>query len=361
MTSAELIFDLIAQNTTDLVCIHDLDNTIRFATPSSNTILGYSPEELSGKKLTDFLSNDFINEMDFNTLRRFFDHPGSRIRYQVKHREGRLLWLETTFTKVGEKGLDEFEILSSTRDITESVHLMDDLMAALAKEHELSKFKSNLYSIASHEFKTPLAVIQANIEMLKVKSDRGLLDMALDSMEEEIDKLNAMIADMLQLKKLTTGRTAINPIEIDVVKLIREVVETDLRKAYPKFKVNMKFNEEAETTIKGDLSLIRYVFSNLLGNACKFSDKKHIVDISVERGDETVSISIKDYGIGIPEEDMPFIFRSFYRARNVGNISGTGVGLSIVKEFVDLHHGNITIDSKEKKGTTFFIDLPVKM
>lgn len=94
------VFQLIATHTTDLVCLHDADNTIRFATPSSMRVLGYKAETLVGRKLTDFLSEDFINEMDFTTLMRFFDQPGTRIRYQINHGEGRLRWLETTYTEL---------------------------------------------------------------------------------------------------------------------------------------------------------------------------------------------------------------------------------------------------------------------
>ncbi|MGB0178223.1 MAG: histidine kinase dimerization/phospho-acceptor domain-containing protein, partial [Owenweeksia sp.] len=236
MTAFDKVFELIAEHTTDLVCIHDAENTIRFATPSSKVILGYEPQEIIGKKLTDFLSADFIDEMDFTTLRRFFDHPEARIRYQVEHGEGRLRWLETTFTYFGKDPQKDYSLLTSTRDITESVHLTDDLMEALSKEQEISRFKSNLYSIASHEFKTPLAVIQANIEMLRIKRSEKILENSLGSIEEEVDRLNTMIADMLELKKLTTGQTTFRPELMDIVELTEEVLEQNVSKAFPDMK-----------------------------------------------------------------------------------------------------------------------------
>ena len=166
------VHKLIAQHTTDLVCVHDAENTIRFATDSSKQILGYHADEIVGKKLTDFLAPEFISEMDFSTLRRFFENPGTRLRYQIKHKENRLRWLESTFVHLDEEN-EKWSLLSSTRDITESVHLTDDLMSALASEQKFSQFKANLYSVTSHEFKTPLAVIMANIEMLKIKKSES--------------------------------------------------------------------------------------------------------------------------------------------------------------------------------------------
>lgn len=357
MAVRDRIYELISIHTTDLVCIHDSENTIRFATPSSKSIMGYDANFLIGKKLTDFLSQDFVDEIDFTTLIKFFDHPGSRIRYQILHGENRLRWLETTFTNIGDNPKEDYSILSSTRDITESVHLTDDLMNALGKEQELSRFKSNLYSVASHEFKTPLAVIQANIEMLKVKNSEKILKASLSSMEEEIDRLNSMIADMLELKKLTSGRTTFNPTEVDLKELIEDIAANDTKKAYPESNVIIKASKRSSVII-GDYSLLRYIFSNLLNNAGKFSLENHEIDVNIKVSDESILVSVKDHGVGVPAEEQELIFNSFYRAHNAGNFQGTGVGLSIVKEFVDLHKGAISLKSKINQGTTFFVSLP---
>ncbi len=359
MVATDRVFRLIAEHTTDLVCVHDGDNTIRFATPSSKGILGFESHELIGKKLTDFLAPEFISEMDFTTLKRFFDTPGTRLRYQIRHKENRLRWLESTFTPI-DTGGDTYTLLSSTRDITESVHLTDDLMNALTSEQKFSRFKANLYSVTSHEFKTPLAVIQANIEMLKVKKSEKLLNNALESMEEEIDRLTVMIADMLELKKLTTGKTSLKLEQVDLFAMLTELVEKDCQKAFPKIKTTLKVHNDPVSII-GDYSLLRYVFSNLLTNACKFSDKKPQVRIDVHYQESQVKIAIKDFGIGIPQEDQTSIFASFFRAGNVSNIQGTGVGLSIVKEFVDLHKGKIDFVSKPGEGSTFFVQLPISI
>lgn len=360
MVASLRLYELIADNTTDLVCLHDSLNTIRYATPSAKVILGYNPSELEGKKLTDFLSEDFLNEMDFETLKRFFDNPGARIRYQVRHADRRLRWLETKFNNVNQPLSKEFHILSSTRDITESVHLTEDLMEALSNEQEVSSFKSNLYSVASHEFKTPLAVIQANIEMLKVKSSEKFLKIALLSMEEEIDKLNGMIADMLQLKKLAANETPFYPAELNLTQLLEEIIENDIKGVYPKIDVIMKLDKALKPVLlTGDYSLLRYVFGNIISNACKYSDKNTTVTINIKYKTNNWQVEVIDTGIGIPKEDQDTIFTSFFRASNVGNIAGTGVGLSIVKEFINKHHGDISFVSDLKKGTTFKVVLPI--
>lgn len=358
MVAFDRVFQLIAEHTSDLLCIHDAENTIRFATNSSKDILGHTSHEIIGKKLTDFLSESFIKEMDFNTLIRFFDHPGTRIRYQINHGDGRLRWLETTFNSIADDPQKDYSILSSTRDITESVNLTNDLMEALSKEQELSRFKSNLYSIASHEFKTPLAVIQANIEVIRVKRSEKVVDNAIGSMEEEVDRLNHMIGDMLELKKLTTGQTTFRPEKFYLKELLDEVIETNISKTYTGISVKRKIRGE-EKQILGDPTLIRFVVANLLSNACKFSKPKSSIEITVDYLPKEVRFAVKDYGIGIPEDEQLSVFKSFYRAKNAGNIQGTGVGLAIVKEFVDLHKGKVELSSTPNKGSTFIVCLPI--
>ena len=355
MFSSISVFQLIAMHTTDLVCLHDGDNSIRFATPSSADILGYPADHLLGKKLTDFLSEQFINEMDFNTLMRFFEQPGARIRYQIKHVTGKLRWLETTYTML-EPGMN-YRSLSTTRDITESVHLTDDLMQALSKEQELSKFKTNLYSIASHEFKTPLAIIQANIEMLKIKQSPKLLSSGLATMEEEVDRLNDMIMDMLELKRLTMGSRNFNTTEVDVKALISELFDM-YRNEEKNYNLELVVEGNDPYEIQADYSLMRYVFTNLIGNSIKFSKNSVQVKVLLNYQDSALEILVEDQGIGVPEDDQTKIFQSFYRGSNVGNISGTGVGLSIVSEFVNLHKGKIKLQSEVGHGSTFIITLP---
>lgn len=357
METFDRVFRLIAEHTSDLLCVHDAENTIRFATSSSENILGFTSHQIIGKKLTDFLSEDFIQQMDFNTLRRFFDHPGERIRYKINHGDGRLRWLETTFNSIGDDPQKDYSILSNTRDITESVNLTNELRDALSKEQELSRFKSNMYSVASHEFKTPLAVIQANVELLKLKKGEKVLHNAVGSIEEEVDRLNNMIGDMLELKKLTTGETSFRPELINLEEVLDEVLDLNISKTFPKIKVKRRIRGKS-LGLHGDPTLIRFVVANLLSNACKFSKANSDVEITIDYSFDEVRFAVKDEGIGIPENEQNSVFNSFYRAKNASNIQGTGVGLAIVKEFVDLHKGKVELSSTLGKGSTFIVSIP---
>ena len=356
MENRAAIYQIIAENTTDLVCIHTLDSVIQYATPSSVAILGLEPADVIGKNISDFAAEEFLKEMDMSTSSRFFNINNSKIRFQVKDVYGRLKWLETSFGEIKTIEGGEY-VLSSTRDITESAHLTDDLMQALNNEQEFSQFKSNLYSIASHEFKTPLAIIQANIEMLKIKRTEKLLNTALESMEEEVEHLVAMISDMLELKKLQGGRVSFRPSDFNICEMILEIIKNDCGKAYSEIKYDLNFVGEAQF-INADYSLIRYSLNNVLVNAAKYSGESSVVKVDVIDWNDGVRVEVQDFGIGIPEDEQSKIFQAFYRAQNVSNISGTGIGLSIVKEFIDLHKGSISFTSNKDNGTKFVIYIP---
>ena len=109
-----------------------------------------------------------------------------------------------------------------------------------------------------------------------------------------------------------------------------------------------------------DEKLLRYILNNLLSNAVKYSPGGGTVKFVVGRLPDRVEFTVRDHGIGIPEEDQARLFESFHRARNVGNISGTGLGLSIVKKAVDRHGGTIRVDSRAAAGTTFHVSIPIE-
>lgn len=352
--------ELIAKHTREMVCLHDGDHCIRFATASARQLLGYGPEHLIGRKLSDFLSENCKEEMDFSILKRFIDHPGGRICYQIQHCDGRLRWLETNFNKLNNSS-QQYSSISTTRDISDSLQLTQDLMDAFSKEQEINQFKTNLYSIASHEFKTPLAVIHANIEMLKLKQSPKLLENSLRTMEEEADRLNAMISDMLELRTMSLDQRISSTEPSSLLELIQEVAAEFTGKSGLQWQPKISIESTGqESPISLDYFLMRYVLVNLLGNAIKYSPKPAQVSVVLSFKVQYVNIAINDKGIGVPKEEQGKIFQPFYRAKNAGSVYGTGIGLFIAAEFIKLHNGSISLKSEVGQGSTFIISLPMK-
>jgi signal transduction histidine kinase len=164
--------------------------------------------------------------------------------------------------------------------------------------------------------------------------------------------------DVLQLARIQAGKNDFNPIETDLDEFCRDIV--DEFQSQPDTSHQLIYTcPEHPLLVMVDVKLMRKIIANLISNAIKYSPEKASVYIHVSRDSGGVSVSVRDEGIGIPEEDQKHLFEAFHRGVNVGTISGTGLGLSIAKQSVDLHGGTITCESILGEGTTFAVTLPI--
>lgn len=221
--------------------------------------------------------------------------------------------------------------------------------------------KDEFISIASHELKTPITSLKAYTQLLrslhKRKGDESYETFLL-KMEEQVNRLTDLIADLLDVTKIQSGKLMLRPENFDLCELINEVT------AEIQHTTNHKIIAKL-TKIKpiyADRNRIRQVIANLLTNAIKYSPETSLIVVSAKPGRHGVSISVKDEGIGIPEEKKDHVFERFYRVHeDKGNTyPGLGLGLYISKEIVTRHRGKIWVESKEHQGSTFSFILPYK-
>lgn len=352
---------IIASNTRDLVCIHAEDRSIVFCTDSVTELLGYTVDEITGRELFDFLADEFRADMNESLLSRMLYRDGMQVKVMLRKSDGSPIWLKTSWTDGTHiDALPDELSISVSSDITESVSLMEDLIDAWSQEKEINDLRSNLFSIASHEFKTPLAVIQMQLDILSgwVKQDNlgKRYDKVIDKVQTQIERFDAMITDVLRLRKMSSGQEPFNPKLV----VLKDVIDSEKDKMLDKYPGRDILVEElyGAKEVMVDERMIRYMMSNLLGNALKYSDNDKEVEIKLKYDEDGVFILVKDNGIGIPKQELHRIFQPFYRADNARNIEGTGVALSIIKEFVVMHQGDIQVESEENEGTTFIIRLP---
>ncbi len=354
---------LISSNTSDLFCLHRAeDKRIVFTTQSSQNLLGVNSQEMIGKLLTDFIAPEFKESLDAELLNKMLYKPRTPVKLMLFRQDGSRIWTRTKWTIAQISGSSSSDwLLSVTTDITESVGLMEDLTRAWSKEKEIHELRSSLFAIASHAFKTPLAVLQMQADMLNSWIEKDKLDSRYNrvcyNIEKQINRLNGIVSDIVQYRKTILGEEQMEPISLDIEMLGREIIQEALE-AYPNNSIDLELigiNKE----IRGDKRMLRYILSNLLENACKFSPNYERVKIVFDfKAKENLVIYIQDKGIGIPKEDITKLFKPFYRASNAVNIEGTGVALAIVKEFVILHYGHIKVESNLGKGTIFTLELP---
>ncbi|MFA7419313.1 MAG: PAS domain S-box protein [Melioribacteraceae bacterium] len=235
------------------------------------------------------------------------------------------------------------------------------LQEALSKEKELSNLKSRFISTASHEFRTPLTSVLTSTELIQRyynKWEKVKLDEHLDRIKRSVEYLTKLMDNVLTVNKAEAGKIVFTPEKIDLNELCLEVIEELHLRTDEVIDFTYEFvGKEKIFTL--DYHQAEHILHNLLSNAVKYSPNGGIVNLSVASDLEKIEITIKDQGIGIPQEDIPRLFDPFHRSKNTIDIKGTGLGLSIVKHAVELHNGKIEVNSTEGVGTTFIVTIPI--
>ncbi|MCX7611503.1 MAG: PAS domain-containing sensor histidine kinase [Ignavibacterium sp.] len=252
--------------------------------------------------------------------------------------------------------------LELSKEIEKRKEYESNLQNLLNKEIEINQIKSKFISITSHEFRTPLASIQSSFEILE-KYDSKLSPERkkehFNKIKLAINTITDLLNDLLRIDKESPEKLNFRPEKINLRLLIYDCIEKIKFSCDKKYSFEFNYNSNSEEYIL-DYRMMTYIINNLLSNAVKFSPNGGKIITEVNQINSEIFISIKDQGIGIPEDEIEKIFDPFYRANNAETIKGTGLGLSIVKSSVDLHNGRIIVKSQLTKGTEFQIFLPIR-
>lgn len=236
----------------------------------------------------------------------------------------------------------------------------DDLKQALAKEKEVNELQRQFLSMASHEFRTPLAIIDSAAQRLLrrgEKPDEGKMDRRIDNIRSAVSRMTQLMESTLAAARFEDGQGTLKVDSFDFTSLIRQVCD-DQKEIAPSHTVVCDF-EISPITITADRSALEQVFSNLLSNAVKYSPENEKIEVYVTVEDQTLVVSVKDYGVGIDADELPKMFQRFFRARTSSGIAGTGIGLNLVKTLIELHEGVISVESAPGSGSTFTVRLPL--
>ncbi len=264
----------------------------------------------------------------------------------------------------------EKKVQTRTEDLNETIKKLEnevnerkkaeeEVRKLLVRERELNDLKSKFVSIASHEYSTPLSsVLSSNalIEQYKKKSDYEKIDKHTQSVRSSVNHLTSILNDFLSLGKLEEGKIEVEHQPVNLPMLfddIREEMKPSLKEGQ-QILIDFKMDKDNFAT---DSRILRNILFNLISNASKYSDVNKKILVGGSNDGELLSISIRDEGIGIPELDQKYLFERFFRATNVSNIQGTGLGLTIVKRYVELLNGTLTFSSEQNRGSVFTVAL----
>jgi signal transduction histidine kinase len=231
----------------------------------------------------------------------------------------------------------------------------------LAREKQLGQLRSNFVSMISHEFRTPLGIIQSSAEILRDYLDQlppVEREEHFESICKNTRRMAALMEEALLVGSLDAGKAEFKPAAVDVRGFTRRLVDEVLSATDRRCPIDLRVGEIAPE-IQADERLLHHIFTNLLTNAVKYSDAGHAIRFEVGHDGAEIVCAIRDQGIGIAEADREWLFDAFHRGHNVADRPGTGLGLVIVKRCVDLQGGKIEIESKLGEGTSVTVRLPM--
>jgi PAS domain S-box-containing protein len=251
----------------------------------------------------------------------------------------------------------DMNVLWITREITERKQLEAKRLELAVQQEKLEFFKQFVDNL-THDLKTPLSVIKTNVYLLKNSPVESQKQKRISNIDAQADLLREMIDDILTLSKLDHFSN-LSSHELDLKDLLQELVD-DLSSTAEKKAITLQFTSETEQArVIVSASEMRRAFSNLIDNAITYTPQEGTVTVRLRNEESGFLVSIQDNGIGIDEKDIPRIFDRFFRSEKARfTAAGTGLGLAISRRIIELHYGNIEVESEVNKGTTFWVQLP---
>jgi len=253
------------------------------------------------------------------------------------------------------------EIQNKAKTEQELMKAKDELMNSLEIEKEFSELKTRFVSMISHEYRTPLTVILSSTYILEHcfrKNDEEKFNKSIIKIQKSIQSMTNLLEDVMKIGKSENDLSKVTIGSIDLIQLSNEVVKEIkfIDKTSHNFICVCNYKS---LIIRTDEKLMNHILKNLIQNAAKYSPKETNITMSLEVNNNMMKIIIQDEGIGIPKEDLEHLFEPFFRSGNVGAREGTGLGLSLVKRYVEALNGKIEVESEENVGSTFKLTFPL--
>lgn len=393
MIESEVFRALFTQASEGIIIVHKgFINKVNF---SAYKLFGYDPGELIGQSI-DVLVPDKYRDGHENHRTKYESQPKARpmgkgLELYGQKKDGSVFPLEISlspFEQGGERYILAFivdnterkkaeeklknysavlerEVKDRTLVLEEAISQLertkDELKEALNKEKELNDLKSRFVSMASHEFRTPLATILSSVSLISKYNDAENLEKKnkhISRIKSSVNNLTDILNDFLSLSKLEEGKISFDPVEFNLHELSSTVVQEMQSISRQDQKIDFSFN--ANENMYSDKKIIRNILINLISNAIKFSNEDGTIKVKISYTKKHFVLEVADNGIGISNEDKKHLFERFFRGKNATNIGGTGLGLNIVSKYVELLKGKIELQSELGKGTTFIITIPDK-
>jgi PAS domain S-box-containing protein len=402
-------FRQIFQSSVEAIIMVDKAGKILLANPVSERMFGYELDGLLGRLIEDLLP-EHLRKRHIGYRVEFNANPEPRpmgmgrdlvakrkdgsefpvaVSLSYTKIEGELMVMafvsDITERKRAEEALKKSEeqlllyaselekkVQARTEDLNSTINALekevyvrkraeDEARKALERERELNELKSKFVSIASHEFRTPLSTVLSSaalIEKYNERKEKEKVTKHVQRIKSSVNHLTSILNDFLSLGKLEEGKIDLVNEPFSVPDFMTEVEEEIASTLKPGQKLAIDWRDMPRE-IYSDVRILRNILFNLISNASKYSEAGTTIFITCKNEGSNLAFIIRDEGIGIPEEDQKHLFARFFRASNAGNIQGTGLGLNIVRRYVELLGGSISFASEYGKGSIFTVLIPL--
>jgi len=385
--------DALFLHATEGILVTDTAGQITRINPSAEKLFGYATGELTGKKIEVLVPERFSHKHE-NNRANYAHSPharsmglgmelfalkkdGSEFPVEISlspysNEEGTFVIafiVDVTLRKEAEQKLRNYsedlekQVKNRTLVLEEAIKELEKtkkkLNISLDKEKELNEMKSRFVSMASHEFRTPLTTMMSSLSLVSRYNERNDHDnheKHVGKIKKSIINLTDILNDFLSVSKLEEGKIENIPVEMNLRQFLAEITSEMQGMLTQKQTIIHKYS--GREIVYADPKILTNILLNLLSNAIKFSPEEAVIELSASVSEQTITISVKDHGIGICEKDQQNLFERFFRGSNATHIQGTGLGLNIVARYVGLMNGTISIDSVQHTGTTVTLSIP---
>jgi PAS domain S-box-containing protein len=303
-------------------------------------------------------------EVGVNVFQNLHTEEPQHLEFMVRKFQNRIPVSDETVQVKTEKGGDAWALLSLFHFVSSNQHMGLLTLVDITKQKRIETAKSEFVSLASHQLRTPIAGIKWSAELLQMDAKDTLTERQqkyIDRLLLGAKRMAVLVDDFLRVSRFELGTFRPEYVEVNFKDIIEEILnEQTERITQKKVEIRTFYDEHTETFVS-DPNLLRMIATNLITNAVKYSKESGSVHIGYTATPEDIVFSVADNGIGIPAEDQERVFGKLFRAANaVRNVpDGTGLGLYIVKEAIDVLHGKASFTSTEGKGTTFEVTIPL--
>lgn len=367
---SQQLFQEVSENIDEVLYILDLkQNAVVYANSAYTLMWKEQSRSFIENRMPDILKiihpEDHARFME--VVERLNQGLTGEFEYRVVDSDGVVRWLRSRTFPIRDDEGETYRIVGLIEDISERKRMEQDMLETaslrteLQKQKEMSRLKESFVTLVSHEFRTPLTIIVSSSELLDKYFDR----LTPEKRAEHLTKIKAqtsymikLLEDILELNLIQSGNMSLKLARFDFVSFCHGIVERYQWNGSISQKITLETPSEPQNVFM-DRKLAEHIIVHLLSNAVKFSEDGGEIVVALKPDDEHIILEVRDHGIGIPPADLPRVFEPFHRADNIGTRRGTGLGLPIVKNSVDVHGGTITITSEPGTGTTVRVRLPL--